>query len=278
MSPDVVICSQKQLMHDVYKVCDNIPLVFECHSACLSAKFENFRFWQKLLNTKYNRDAGKADVVVALTNGDASEWRKFAHRVEVIPNMVYLNDTGRYSSCQSKKAIFVGRYSTQKDIGSLIRIWQLVYQRHPEWELHLYGGYGNQPDKWQEIIPQTNANIFAHEATSQINEKYLESSMLLLTSVHEPFGLVLAEAMSCGLPVIAFDCPYGLADIISDGIDVFLIINRNVEEYANKVCLLIENEELRVRMGREEIASSQRYKTDVIMPLWNSLFERLLHE
>lgn len=102
--------------------------------------------------------------------------------------------------------------------------------------------------------------------------------MLLLTSVHEPFGLVLAEAMSCGLPVIAFDCPYGLADIISDGIDVFLIINRNVEEYANKVCLLIENEELRVRMGKEGIASSQRYKTGVIMPLWTSLLERLLHE
>ena len=74
--------------------------------------------------------------------------------------------------------------------------------------------------QWQEIIPQTNANIFAHEATSQINEKYLESSMLLLTSVHEPFGLVLPEAMSCGLPVVAFDCPYGTADIISDGIDV----------------------------------------------------------
>jgi glycosyltransferase involved in cell wall biosynthesis len=244
----------------------------------LSAKFENFRFWQKLLNTKYNRDAGKADVVVALTNGDASEWRKFAHRVEVIPNMVHLNDTGRYSSCQSKKAIFVGRYSTQKDIGSLIRIWQLVYQRHPEWELHVYGGYGNQPDKWQEIIPQTNANIFAHEATSEINEKYLESSMLLLTSVHEPFGLVLPEAMSCGLPVVSFDCPYGPADIISDGVDGFLVKDRNIRVFADRVCLLIENEELRVRMGREGIASSQRYKTGVIMPLWNSLFERLLHE
>ena len=277
VSPDVVICSQKQLMHDVYKVCDNIPLVFECHSACLSAKFENFRFWQKLLNTKYNRDAGKADVVVALTNGDASEWRKFAQRVEVIPNMVHLNDTGRYSSCQSKKAIFVGRYSTQKDIGSLIRIWQLVYQRHPEWELHVYGGYGNQPDKWLEIITQTNANIFAHEATSQINEKYLESSMLLLTSVHEPFGLVLSEAMSCGLPVVSFDCPYGPADIISDGVDGFLIKDRNIVVFADRVCQLIENEEIRVRMGKAGILSSQRYRADRIMPQWFELFKQVVH-
>jgi len=102
--------------------------------------------------------------------------------------------------------------------------------------------------------------------------------MLLLTSVHEPFGLVLPEAMSCGLPVVSFDCPYGPADIISDGVDGFLVKDRNIRVFADRVCLLIENEELRVRMGREGITSSQRYKTGVIMPLWNSLFERLLHE
>ena len=96
-----------------------------------------------------------------------------------------------------------------------------------------------------------------------------------MTSLYEPFGLVLPEAMSCGLPVIAFDCPYGPSDIITDGVDGFLIKNRDIEMFADKVCQLIENEELRRRMGKNGIISSQRYRADVIMPKWISLFEEL---
>ena len=99
--------------------------------------------------------------------------------------------------------------------------------------------------------------------------------MLLLTSLFEPFGLVLPEAMSCGLPVVSFDCPYGPADIITDGVDGFLIKNRDVQAFADRVCQLIEDKELRVRMGQAAIKSSQRYRADVIMPKWKELFERL---
>ena len=96
-----------------------------------------------------------------------------------------------------------------------------------------------------------------------------------MTSRYEPFGLVLPEAMSCGLPVVAFDCPYGPADIITDGVDGFLIKERSVEEFANRVCQLIENEQLRVQMGKRGMDSSQRYSTEAIMPKWAKLFEQL---
>ena len=99
--------------------------------------------------------------------------------------------------------------------------------------------------------------------------------MLLLTSRYEPFGMVLPEAMSCGLPVVSFDCPYGPADIITDGVDGYLVRNRNIEDFADKVCQLIGNEELRCEMGQVAIHSSQRYQADRIMPAWCELFDLL---
>ena len=87
--------------------------------------------------------------------------------------------------------------------------------------------------------------------------------------------MVFPEAMSCGLPVIAFDCPYGPADIINDGVDGFLVKNRDIEDYADKVCLLVENQDLRRQMGQAAIRSSQRYRADQIMSVWQELFDSL---
>ena len=119
-------------------------------------------------------------------------------------------------------------------------------------------------------------NIVVHEPTSTIFEEYLRSSMLLMTSRYEPFGLVLPEAMSCGLPVVAFDCPYGPAEIITDGVDGFLIRNRSIEDYVDKVCLLMEDEKLRQRMGQRGVQSTQRYEANRVMPQWKRLFEQIL--
>ena len=215
-------------------------------------------------------------MIVSLTQSDAVEWKKINPNVKVIPNVVHLNDTGRYSDCLSKSAIFVGRYSYQKDIESLLKIWELVCQRYPDWKLHLFCGFGDQKEILQSAVSQQGTNVVLHQPTSYICEEYVRSSMLLMTSRFEPFGLVLPEAMSCGLPVVSFDCPYGPVDIISEGIDGFLIRNRNIEDFVEKICLLIENSELRIQMGKAGIMSSKRYCADRVMPHWNSLFETLI--
>ena len=101
---------------------------------------------------------------------------------------------------------------------------------------------------------------------------------VLLTSLYEPFGLVLPEAMSCGLPVVAFDCPYGPADIISDGVDGFLVKDRDIKVFAEKVCLLMDDISLRKKMGQAGIVSSQRYSTERIMPMWKQFFEQMLNK
>jgi glycosyltransferase involved in cell wall biosynthesis len=99
--------------------------------------------------------------------------------------------------------------------------------------------------------------------------------MLLLTSIYEPFGLIMPEAMSCGLPVVAFDCHYGPKEIVTDGEDGFLVENRDIEFFAQRVCQLIENGELRQQMGKNAIQKAQRYSSDIIMPMWKELFDSL---
>ena len=139
-----------------------------------------------------------------------------------------------------------------------------MYSRHSDWTLDVYtDGKIDAP------------GISVYKPVANIMDKYSDCSVLLLTSIFEPFGLVLPEAMSCGLPVVAFDCPYGPADIITDGVDGFLVKNRDINEFANRVCQLIEDKDLRVRMGLAGVKSSQRYRADVIMPKWKELFERL---
>ena len=275
--PDVIICMQQQFVKDVNTIRGDIPLIFECHSAYQAGRFENFSFLQKIQLKCHDRDIKKAQKVIALTRGDAMEWQKVNANVEVIPNMVHLNETGRYSDCSQKSVIFVGRYAVQKDIGSLLKIWQIVNKRHPDWQLHLYGGYGGQSKEEFQSVNLQDINAFSHDATPNIFDKYLESSMLLLTSIHEPFGLVLVEAMSCGLPVVSFNCPYGPADIITEGVDGFLIDGRNVDAFANRVCQLIENVELRQKMGKAAILSSERYRDNIIMPIWVNLFKDLMY-
>ena len=100
--------------------------------------------------------------------------------------------------------------------------------------------------------------------------------MLLMSSLYEPFGLVLVEAMSCGIPVVAFNCPYGPADIIKDSTDGFLVEDRDIEAFADRVCQLMENDDFRQQMGKSAIHSAQRYKAEVIMPQWKSLFTNLV--
>ena len=276
IAPDIIVSMRLDYVPDLVRMKGHIPLVFESHSSCLASRFEGDGILRRIYVSYLQRAVKNAEMTVSLTQGDAEEWRKLTSNVCIIPNVVHLNESGSYSACTAKSVIFVGRFSKQKDVGSLLHIWMHVHQCYPDWCLHIYGGYGEEKDSFISVINKMDANIQVHEATSEIFEKYTKSSMLLLTSCYEPFGLVIPEAMSCGLPVVAFDCPYGPADIIQDGIDGFLIHNRDFDAFTKKIGMLIDNFDLRVKMGKVGIESSKRYDESRIMPLWIQLFERLV--
>lgn len=262
--PNVIVCTTSQDVHGLLRVKGHIPLVVESH-----VNFTHPDAWINRARTFYNNYwIGKADSVVTLTHGDADNWKHVSRHVHVIPNIVRLNNIERYSDCTNKRAIFVGRLVEQKGIPDLIKVWRIVNQRHPDWQLDVVG------NGQMESIP--NIKLFIHDPTANIMEEYINSSMLLMTSVYEPFGLVLPEAMSCGLPVVAFDCPYGPADIIKHEYNGFLVPNRDINLYADYVCALMESPGLRQNMGAEGIKTAHRYQADRIMPMWKELFDSVI--
>ena len=276
VSPDIIICVKLDFVGVLLAVKGMAPLIVECHTLSKSDALEGSGLLRRLHSMYWKLLVRRVNAVVALTEGDATAWKRWNRNVFVIPNAVNLNNHSSISDCRNKSAIFVGRFSTQKGIDSLLKIWSLVSEKHPEWQLDIYGE-GELRVHYLSVINEMGANVHVFAPTTNIMEKYRENSILLLTSLYEPFGLVLPEAMSCGLPVVAFDCPYGPAEIITDGVDGFLIQNRNVEAFADKVCQLIEDEALRKKMGEAGALSSMRYSPDRIMPQWKTLLENLVN-
>jgi len=274
LKPDIIVCVQPSLLFNMVRevVKKRIPIVVESHISYCGHNFEKESIMKRLNTNRINRQLCKADTIVSLTHGDAKEWGRFTQKVVVIPNIVHLNNTGRLSTLTAKKAIYPCRLEWQKGLFELLDVWAMVQKRFPDWQLDIYGA-GSLHDELSSIIVRRQLYIAIHPAEADIFSRYLDSSMLLLTSVYEPFGLIMPEAMSCGLPVVAFDCPYGPSEIITDGEDGFLVKDRDIETFAQRVCQLIENVELRQQMGKNAIQKAQRYSADNIMPMWKELFD-----
>ena len=112
--------------------------------------------------------------------------------------------------------------------------------------------------------------------TSETLQKMSLASMYLLSSKYEGLPLVMVEAMSVGLPAVSYMCPTGPKDILDDGKTGFLIPNGNEDAFVEKVCKLIEDEELRQKMGQKALKESEKYRIERIIQRWMELFQQLL--
>lgn len=273
IQPDIIVCTTADQIDIVTELKGNIPLIVESHSICNRTIEQG----KNVLLRKYHRyiflkSLRKTDCIVSLTEGDAVEWRQFHQKVRVIPNLLHPCKS-RKSSLASKRVIWVGRLDYQKRVEVALSIWNLVAQKHPDWRLDIYGEGELESDIKKKVSLMKNTSV--HKPTVRIFDCYCDSSILISTSLFEPFGLVIIEAMSCGLPVVAFNCPYGPADIITDGIDGFLVPYDNIQYYTDRLCFLMENTSLLERMGQAAFDSSKRFGADGIMPKWIALFNEL---
>ena len=274
IKPDVIICTTSDPVSSIVKVKGSIPLIIESHSIC-SRTINQGKFWfLRIVNRlTFLKAISKVQVVVALTEGDAAEWRKYHPNVVVIPNFIS-RESEEQASLESKHVIFVGRFDYQKRVLDALSIWEEVFKRFPDWILDIYGE-GEMKDEIESRVSNMK-NVILHQPTDKIYDCYRNSSVLILTSLFEPFGLVLPEAMNCGLPVVAFDCPYGPAEIITDGKDGFLVKNRNFEIFVEKLCLLMDKRDYRIKIGEAARLSSMRFEAEDIMYKWRRLFLQLV--
>lgn len=236
------------------------------------------KFLPMWLKRKYQENIitslSKLDKFILLTHEDEKAWTEL-HNLAVIPNPITVTPDG-VSSCENKRVIAVGRYEYQKGFDLLLNAWKEVSDTYKDWTLHIYGE-GILREKLQNQLTSLGLenSCFLEHHTLRIGECFKNSSLFVLSSRFEGFGLVVVEAMAHGLPVVSFACPCGPTEIISDRVDGFLVEPGNIKELADKIAYLIENEKKRKAMGHQASVNVHRYDIERIVPQWVQLFEKL---
>lgn len=233
----------------------------------LRSKYQTWLF-QKTLN-KYDR-------IVVLTEQDEKEWEVYFSNVINIPNPITIQPI--IADPKIKKVLAVGRYTYQKGLNYLIDAWALIAKDFPEWALDIYGSGELENDlkiQIKKLNIENSVNLCLPR--KDINNVFSQHSVFALSSRFEGFPLVLIEALSCGLAPVAFECKNGPKQMMGDSkLKDFLVEPFNVEQFAEKLKIVMENETLREEIAEEALTISKRYELESIMNIWEKTFISLL--
>lgn len=192
-----------------------------------------------------------------------------------IPNVI--DKLPKYlSRLNKKRLVSVGRLSPEKGPMDLLKIYNRISEVHPDWTLEIIGD-GEERSKMEEYILDNNLSkkvtLHGFRNKDYIDDILHNSSIYLMTSFTESFGIVLIEAMSHGVPCIAFDSAEGARELIDHGENGYLIKDRDFSKYINKVFKLIDDKTLRETIGKNAYEEAKSYTGEVVIKLWIDLLE-----
>jgi len=281
--PDITVSLLRREINFINDIKDGSKKIGELHVN--RANYRNFeegdanfiknlfaKFWMRSLVSHLKQ----LDKFIVLTEEDKASWTELSN-VEVIPDPLAF-DIAEVSPMKAKRVIAVGRYVYQKGFDLLLQAWAKIEKHFPDWELAIYGMGDRSP--YENLARQLGVDMnrcHLNGSTQNIRKEYLESSLFVFSSRFEGFGMVLIEAMACGLPVVSFDCPCGPKDIVSHDEDGLLVPSGDIDKLANAMSQLMDSYELRHQMAKNAICNVRRFQIDEIADRWQLLFEDVLN-
>ena len=277
--PDITISLLRREINFINDIKDGSKKIGELHVN--RANYRNFevgdaniiknlfaKYWMRSLVSELKR----LDRFVVLTEEDKQAWSELSN-VSVIPDPLSFVPTQK-STLTEKRVIAVGRYVYQKGFDLLLQAWAKVEKEHDDWQLAIFGDGDRTP--YEQLMLQLSideSRCHLNGPTSMIQQEYVNSSLFVFSSRFEGFGMVLVEAIACGLPVVSFACPCGPKDIVKHGEDGLLVENGNVEALADNLSRLMNDESLRCSMSQAAQRNAQRFNLEHIAERWKVFFE-----
>jgi GalNAc-alpha-(1->4)-GalNAc-alpha-(1->3)-diNAcBac-PP-undecaprenol alpha-1,4-N-acetyl-D-galactosaminyltransferase len=280
--PHIIISFMEQanvlVLFSVLKL--NIP-VFVCQH-CDPDYLDQTRIWKYLRNLAYR---GASRLIVLTQTAQAYFSPTIQRHTVVIPNPVLAQNSGngvfsKKDKSKNEKALMaMGRLSEEKGFDILLRAFAKISQKHPEWSLVIWGE-GPQRASLENLSEELGlrCKVRFPGITKQPYEKLKEGDLFILSSRSEAFPMVLLEAMTCGLPVISFDCPSGPREIIRDGFDGILVPPENVEALAAATDHMMGDDEERDRLAKRAPEVIERFGLEKVMGMWEEVLNSALEK
>lgn len=261
----------------------SIPALIGTKTKLIS--WEQFNFYQNP-DGNYRKITRKlaakwADAIVVLTQEDKGYYQKnlkIKNVIRHIYNPIVIEEVECSYNIDSKTIISAGRLTNQKGFDILIDVAKKVFEKHNDWKW-IIAGEGEDRPKLEEKIKEygLEEQLILLGNVNNIEDYYKQSSIYVLTSRFEGFGLVLTEAKSYKLPCVSFRCPAGPVEIIADNENGYLINCFNIEEMTDKICKLIEDKQLRLNFSNKALEDTKKFAVDIVAKQWEELFEELMN-
>lgn len=282
---DVVVCTDKDAHEQQALLMAHTTerLVVEAHTGMIDHVYyqhESISPFRRMVAAwgyrALRHTVSRFDALAALTPDDARSWQQLVSRVVCLPNALSFYPPESASlEADVHRIIAVGRLTYQKGFDLLLQAWSRVEKAHPDWRLDIFGDGDDLPVLTRQLASLRLHRAAIHPATPAIYDEYMQSAFLVCSSRWESFGLILIEAMSCGLPVVSFDCDNGPRNIIAHGTTGLLAVNGDADNLA--VCMnhLIADSSLRRSMGAEARQQAARYKEETVLEQYAQFYASL---
>lgn len=282
LRPDITITTLRREINFLTNMNDSSIKVGELHlnranfRALESGKFGFVqglfvKWWRKRLVYHLQH----LDKLVVLTESSVKEWPEL-NNVVMIPDPLPIQvDT--VSPLTTKHVVTIGRYSYEKGYDLLLRSWTIVQKEIPDWHLDIYGM--GHVDSYKDLAIRLGidmARCHIYGSVRDVQQVYSDCSIFALSSRFEGFGLVLVEAMACGVPVISFACQSGPLELISDGVNGLLVPLGDVPAFAENLIRLIKDPELRNSLAENGLKTAQSCSLEKVAIQWKQLFDMMM--